>query len=116
MLLRILSAAAILIVLAFVPTEGVVRFCGYMAAYLIVGWNILKKAGKGILKGYVLYDADNPQTVNIATTRAAVLDAVPPTWNVRRVSCVPGSPMDCAAMTPTTSPFSTMRPDARLRP
>jgi hypothetical protein len=25
------------------------------------------------------------------------------------VSCVPGSPMDCAAMTPTASPSSTMR-------
>ena len=30
--------------------------------------------------------------------------AVPPMWNVRMVSCVPGSPMDCAAMTPTASP------------
>lgn len=40
-------------------------------------WELLSiYAGKGILKGYVLYDADNPQTVNIATTRAAVLDAV----------------------------------------
>ena len=25
---------------------------------------------------------------------SAMLDAVPPTWNVRSVSCVPGSPMD----------------------
>ena len=33
--------------------------------------------------------------------------AVPPMWNVRMVSCVPGSPMDCAAMTPTASPSST---------
>ena len=40
-------------------------------------WELLSiYASKGILKGYVLYDADNPQTVNIATTRAAVLDAV----------------------------------------
>ena len=35
----------------------------------------------------------------------AILDAIPPTWNVRRVNCVPGSPIDCAAITPTTSPF-----------
>ena len=35
-------------------------------------------------------------------------DAVPPTWKVRMVSCVPGSPIDCAAMTPTASPISTM--------
>jgi hypothetical protein len=26
---------------------------------------------------------------------------VPPMWNVRMVSCVPGSPIDCAAITPT---------------
>src|SRR5437868_8921872 len=34
---------------------------------------------------------------------AAVRDAAPPMWKVRMVSCVPGSPMDCAAMTPTAS-------------
>ncbi len=27
-----------------------------------------------------------------------MLPAVPPTWNVRKVSCVPGSLIDCAAM------------------
>src|SRR5690606_38223022 len=29
----------------------------------------------------------------------------PPTWKVRRVNWVPGSPMDCAATTPTASPL-----------
>ena len=38
---------------------------------------------------------------------AAVRDAAPPMWNVRIVSCVPGSPIDCAAMTPTASPTLT---------
>ena len=33
--------------------------------------------------------------------------AVPPMWNVRIVSCVPGSPIDCAAMMPTASPSFT---------
>ena len=42
--------------------------------------------------------------------------AAPPMWNVRMVSCVPGSPMDCAEMMPTASPRSTIRPVARLRP
>ena len=36
---------------------------------------------------------------------AAARDAAPPMWNVRIVSCVPGSPIDCAAMTPTASPM-----------
>ena len=43
-------------------------------------------------------------------------DAVPPMWNVRIVSCVPGSPIDWAAMTPTAWPSSTSLPDARSRP
>ena len=42
--------------------------------------------------------------------------AVPPMWKVRMVSCVPGSPIDCAAMTPTDSPMLTGAPRARSRP
>ena len=33
--------------------------------------------------------------------------ATPPVWNVRIVSCVPGSPIDWAAMMPTARPSST---------
>ena len=40
----------------------------------------------------------------------------PPMWKVRMVSCVPGSPIDCAAMTPTASPILTTVPRARSRP
>ena len=29
---------------------------------------------------------------------------IPPVWNVRIVNCVPGSPIDCAAIIPTASP------------
>ena len=42
--------------------------------------------------------------------------AAPPMWNVRMVSWVPGSPIDCAAMTPTASPMFTGVPRARSRP
>ena len=48
----------------------------------------------------------------ISTTRGrpCVMSApaTPPVWNVRIVSCVPGSPIDCAAMMPTASPISDM--------
>ena len=47
---------------------------------------------------------------------AAARDAAPPMWNVRIVSCVPGSPIDCAAMTPTASPMLMRWPRARSRP
>ena len=43
-------------------------------------------------------------------------DAVPPMWKVRMVNCVPGSPIDWAAITPTASPSSTSLPVARSRP
>ena len=42
--------------------------------------------------------------------------AMPPVWNVRMVSCVPGSPMDWAAMTPTASPTSMSLPVASEPP
>ena len=42
--------------------------------------------------------------------------ATPPVWNVRMVSCVPGSPIDCAAMMPTASPIWAGLPEAIERP
>ena len=51
-------------------------------------------------------------STNDCSTRCAA----PPMWNVRMVSCVPGSPIDCAAMTPTASPMLTGVPRARSRP
>jgi hypothetical protein len=42
--------------------------------------------------------------------------ATPPVWNVRIVSCVPGSPIDWAAMIPTASPISAISPVARKMP
>ena len=42
--------------------------------------------------------------------------ATPPVWNVRMVSCVPGSPIDCAAMMPTASPIMAVTPEAIERP
>ena len=49
MLARILVSAALLISLGFVPVTGVSRFICYMAAYLVIGYDILIKAGRGIL-------------------------------------------------------------------
>ena len=42
--------------------------------------------------------------------------ATPPVWNVRMVSCVPGSPIDWAAMMPTASPIMAVSPEASERP
>ena len=48
MLVRILAAAALLILLNFLPVTGWLRFVLYLIPYLIVGYDILIKAGKGI--------------------------------------------------------------------
>ena len=48
MLIRITVSAVLMIVLNFVPVQGVPRFLLYLIPYLIVGYDILLKAGKGI--------------------------------------------------------------------
>ena len=57
MLIRILAAAAMLIALHFVPEDsplqGLPLFLMYLVPYLTVGYDILKKAGKGILNRQV---------------------------------------------------------------
>ena len=57
-----------------------------------------------------------PATFDFRAVCSAIRAAVPPMWKVRSVSCVPGSPIDCAARIPTASPMSTMPIVARLRP
>ena len=48
MLVRILVALVLLIGLHFLPLEGAPRFVCYMVPYLVVGWDILLKAAKGV--------------------------------------------------------------------
>lgn len=48
MLARIIVAFVLLVALHFVPVEGALRLCCYMVPYLIVGYDILLKAAKGI--------------------------------------------------------------------
>ena len=51
MLVRILITAVMLIALKFIPITGVPQLIAYLAAYLVIGYDILRKAGKGILNG-----------------------------------------------------------------
>lgn len=48
MLLRIIIAAVLMVVLTFVPAEGMLRFLLYLVPYLVIGYDILLKALKGI--------------------------------------------------------------------
>lgn len=69
-LARILVSAALLISLGFVPVTGVSRFICYMAAYLIIGYDILIKAGRGILNRQV---TDENFLMAVATIGAIAL-------------------------------------------
>lgn len=70
MLIRILVAAAMTVGLNFVPVAGAARLAAYLVAYLIIGYDILRKAGRGILNGRVF---DENFLMAIATVGAFVL-------------------------------------------
>ena len=69
-LVRIIIAAVLVIVLQFVPVEGYVRFGLYMIPYLVIGYDILKKAGKGILNRQIF---DENFLMAVATIGAIAL-------------------------------------------
>ena len=70
MLTRIIICAVMLVALQFLPITGIPRFALYLAAYLVIGYDILKKAGKGILNGRVF---DENFLMAIATIGAFAL-------------------------------------------
>lgn len=69
-LIRILISLTLMILLSFVPAEGYIRFALYMIPYLIIGYDILKKAWKGILNRQVF---DENFLMAVATIGAIVL-------------------------------------------
>ena len=67
---RIIAAVVLLIALAFVPAEGWIQFALYMIPYLVIGYDILKKAVKGILNRQVF---DENFLMAVATIGAIAL-------------------------------------------
>ena len=51
MLVRILITAVMLIALQFIPITGIPQLIAYLAAYAVIGYDILKKAAHGIASG-----------------------------------------------------------------
>ncbi|MFR5601220.1 MAG: heavy metal translocating P-type ATPase [Lachnospiraceae bacterium] len=70
MLIRILITIGLLVVLNLIPITGVVRLALFLFTYLIIGYDILKKAGKGILNRRVF---DENFLMAIATVGAFAL-------------------------------------------
>lgn len=69
-LVRIIIAAVLVIALQFIPVKGYVRFGLYMIPYLVIGYDILKKAGKGILNRQIF---DENFLMAVATIGAIAL-------------------------------------------
>lgn len=70
MLLRIVAAAILMVALAFAPVDGAARFVAYTVPYLLVGYDILWKALKGIKNRQVF---DENFLMAVATVGAIVL-------------------------------------------
>ena len=49
MFIRIIISTALIIILSLLPVDGYVQFALFMIPYLVIGYDILKKAWKGIL-------------------------------------------------------------------
>ena len=70
MLIRIILAAVMVIIFNFIPLEGLPRLILYLAAYLVIGYDILRKAWKGILNRRMF---DENFLMSIATVGAFAL-------------------------------------------
>ena len=70
---RIVFTAILLIALQFIPAEGWVRFVLYLVPYLVIGYDILWKALRGIVNGQIF---DENFLMALATVGAFVLAVV----------------------------------------
>ena len=69
-LIPIIIAAVLVIALQFIPVKGYVRVGLYMIPYFVIGYDILKKAGKGILNRQIF---DENFLMAVATIGAIAL-------------------------------------------
>ena len=69
-LIRILAAAALMILIELLPVEGYLKLGLYMIPYLTIGYDILKKAWKGIRNKQVI---DENFLMAVATIGAIIL-------------------------------------------
>lgn len=70
MLIRIILAATLLVGLAFAPVTGPLRLALYLIPYLLVGYDILLKAAKGIRNGRIF---DENFLMTVATLGAIAI-------------------------------------------
>lgn len=74
MLIRIIIAAVLLITLNFIPVKGILRMILFLIPYLVIGYDILKKAGKGILNRQVFDENFLMAVATIGAIAIAIYD------------------------------------------
>ena len=74
MLIRIIIAAVLLIALNFIPVKGILRMILFLIPYLDIGYDILKKAGKGILNRQVFDENFLMAVATIGAIAIAIYD------------------------------------------
>ena len=74
MLIRIVLSALLMIILNFIPAEGALRFVLYLIPYLIVGYDILLKAARGIINGQVFDECFLMATATVGAIALAIYE------------------------------------------
>lgn len=74
MIMRIALSAVLMVVLHFIKSEGTLRFALYMVPYLIVGYDILLKAAKGIIRGQVFDECFLMAVATVGAIALAIYD------------------------------------------
>ena len=88
MLIRIIIAAVMLAALHFIPVTGWLRLALYLVTYVVIGYDIMKKAGQGILNGRVF---DENFLMAVATIGAFALAIYEKKERLRRTGVTAGT-------------------------
>ena len=109
MLLRIIIAAVMLAALYFLPVTGRLRLGLYLVTYLVIGYDILKKAGQGIANGRVF---DENFLMAVATVGAFALAIYEKSGDYprRSLSCCSIRWASCSRATPWARAGRTSAP------
>ena len=74
MLIRIIISLLMMVALFFIPSSGALRLVLYIKPYLIVGYDILIKAFKGIIRGQVLDECFLMATATVGAFALAIYE------------------------------------------
>ena len=74
MLIRIIISAVMMVALAFIPVQGIMRFGLYLVVYLIIGYDILRKAVGGIIRGQVFDECFLMATATVGAIALAIYE------------------------------------------